>query len=36
MIRIILLMILQTVFTATIYAQDDSDMHGSQDSTDVD
>jgi hypothetical protein len=36
MIKIILLMILQTVFTATIYSQDDSDKYGNQDSTDVD
>ena len=36
MIRIILLMILQTVFTTTIYSQDDSDKYGKQDSTEVD
>jgi hypothetical protein len=36
MIRLILLMILQTVFTTAVYTQDDSDKYETQDSADVD
>jgi hypothetical protein len=36
MIRMMLLMVLQTVFTVALFSQDDSDKYGNQDSANAD